>query len=148
MTLGSWGGLWLSAKTIRPFYRQLTSKVSSARRSLHTVFSCWKILKYQPVRKWDLKAALTITPIWNFVLNVASLPVYTFVFTFLLGIFITFLYRQGLYLIYPGVPLKPKTLICRMYSINTLWIENKLWNKTNRLLLRNIFITVFWNSVA
>lgn len=95
-------------------------KVSSAHRSLHTVSSCWKIFKYQPVRKRDLKTALTITPISNFALNVASLPVYTFVFTFLLGIFITLLYRQGLYLTYPCISLKPKTLICRMHSITTL----------------------------
>ena len=123
-------------------------KVSSAHRSLHTVSSCWKIFKYQPVRKRDLKTALTITPISNFALNVASLPVYTFVFTFLLGIFITLLYRQGLYLTYPCISLKPKTLICRMHSITTLWIKNKLWNTTNRLLPRNIFMTVFWNLVA
>lgn len=148
MTLSSWGGLWLSVKTIRPFHWGDFKKVSSAHRSLHTVSSCWKILKYQPVRKRDLKAALTITPIWNFVLNVASLPVYTFVFPFLLGILITLLYRQGPHLIYPCIPLKPKTLICRMHSINTLWIKNKLWNKTNRLLLRNIFVTLFWTLVA
>lgn len=61
-------------------------EVSSARRSLYTVFLCWSVVYYEPVRKWDLKAALTITPIWNLVLNLASLPVYAFVH-FLLGVF-------------------------------------------------------------
>lgn len=87
-------------------------RVSSALGSLHTISFCWKIIYHQPIRKGDLKAAL------NYHTNLESCAKFsTFwpcvgISLFPLRGFITLLCRETLYLIYPCIPLKPKTSVC------------------------------------